>query len=148
MWKLIEYYKNDQFPAMQLVWPDNANRFPWEEGFAHSLTDKQPLLDRNAAFKFKEARNLGVFTTRQLLDLRGPILRVVHDHDSEWRFLTGDQVLEDDRIACLGDLVQRDPTLKKVFDLDYGEAADRTAVDEKWTRSKVEEEDGDVEEGS
>jgi hypothetical protein len=142
----IEYYKNDQFPAVQLVWPDDANRFPWEEGFAQSLTNKQPLLDRNVTFKFWEANNLGVFTTRQWLDLRQPILRVVHDHDGEWQFLTGDQLFEDIRIVGLEQLVKRDPTLNKVFDLDYGEAADRTAVGEKWTRSKVEEDEGDEDE--
>lgn len=141
----IEYYKNDQFPAMQLVWPDYENRFPWEEGFAHSLTDKQPLLDRNAAFKFREASDLGAFTTRQWLELDQPILRVVHDHDGDWQFLTGDQLLEDARIVCLADLVKRDPTLNKVFNLDYGEAADRTAVGEKWIRSKVEKDEGEEE---
>lgn len=144
----IEYYKNNQFPAIQLVWPDNANRFPWEEGFDHSLMDKQPLLDRNAAFKFREASSMGVFTTRQWLELDRPILRVVHDHDGDWQFLTGDQLLEDARIVCLADLVERDPTLNKVFNLDYGEAAERAAVGEKWTRSEVAEEEEDEEEDS
>lgn len=87
----IEYYKNSQFPAMQLVWPDNTNRFPCEEGFTNSLTNKQPLLDRNAAFKFREGTDLGVFTTRPWLELDRPILRVVHDHDGDRQFLTGDQ---------------------------------------------------------
>lgn len=60
----IEYYKNSQFPAIRLLWPDNANRFPWEAGFALNLMDKQLLLGRKAAFKFRE--NWGGFSSSLL----------------------------------------------------------------------------------
>jgi hypothetical protein len=143
----IRYYKRNDFPALQLVWPDNENRFPWEDGFAKGLIDKQPLLDRNASFKFRETKNLAVFTTRQWLDLQQPIVEVVHDHNGDWQFLTGDQELEDLKIVAIGQIIQKDPTLNEVFNLDYGEAAKRAAIGAKWFRSKIEEEVKEAEEG-
>lgn len=138
----IRHYKRSDFPALQLVWPDNDNRFPWEAGFSANLLDKQPLLDRNATFKFKEATNLGVFTSRQWLEDDQPILYVVHNHDGDWQFLTGNEgEAEDIRLVCLADMVQKDPTLNTVFNLDYGETAERTTIGGIWTRSELEEEE-------
>jgi hypothetical protein len=139
----LKYYQLDQIPAMQLVWTDRENRFPWDTGFEEEFVYKQPLLDRNADFKFREPTNLGIITTRQWLDLNQPILRVVHCHDGDWQFLTGDQVLSDGRIVALEQLVLEDPTLNELFNLDYGEAANRSHLGEQWTRSKVEEEKDD-----
>jgi hypothetical protein len=136
----LKYYQLDRIPAMQLIWTDRENRFPWDISFQDEFVYKQPLLDRNAAFKFREPTNLGIITTRQWLDLDQPILRVVHCHEGDWQFLTGDQVLDDGRIVALEQLVLQDPTLNEVFNLDYGEAADRSQAGGQWTRSKVEEE--------
>ena len=96
---------------------------------------RQPLLDRNADFKYRELRNLGVFTTRQWLEGRKPILRVVHDEEGDWQFLTGDQMPEDIKIVALEQLILSDPTLNQVFNLDYGEAADRNFIGDKWIRT-------------
>ena len=137
----LKYYQLDQIPAMQLVWTDRENRFPWDIDFEEEFFYKQPLLDRNADFKFREPTNLGTFTTRQWVDLKQPILRVVHDHDGDWQFLTGDQVLSDGRIVAMEQLVLQDPTLNELFNLEYGEAADRSHVGDRWTRSKVEKEE-------
>jgi len=137
----IRHYKHSDFPAVQLIWPDNDNRFPWEEGFAQKLTDKQPLLDRNASFKFKESKNLAVFTTRQWLDLKQPILEVVHHHNGDWQFLTGDQGMQDIKIVGLNQIIQKDLTLNEVFNLDYGETASRAGIGAKWLRSTIEEEE-------
>lgn len=98
---------------------------------------KQPLLDRNADFKFNEPKNLTVFTTRQWIEEQKPILRVVHDKDRDWQFLTG-EMAEDIGIAALAELIKRDHTLNEVFDLEYGEEAERDFLGGKWTRNKVE----------
>lgn len=135
-----EHYMGEQFEAIQLIWTDTNNKFPWEENFEEKFLHTQPLLDRNAEFKFGEAQNLATFTTRQWLELREPILRVVHDHDGDWQFLTGDQMPEDIKTVALEQLVLRDKTLNDVFDLNYGEAADRDSIGGPWTRSKVEKE--------
>jgi hypothetical protein len=48
---------------------------------------------------------------------------------------------EDIKIVALEELVLRDKTLNEVFDLDYGEAADRDSIGGQWKRSKVENEE-------
>lgn len=137
----LEHYKGRQFEALQLIWTDRNDKFPWEENFEKEFLYKQPLLDRNADFKFREPKNLTTFTTRQWLELGKPILRVVHDHDGDWQFLTGDQMPEDIKIVALEELILRDKTLNNVFDLDYGESADRNSLGGQWTKSKVEKEE-------
>jgi len=134
----INYYDTKDFPALQLVWTDRNDKFPWENNFEEKFLYDQPLLDRNTDFKFREPKNLGAFTTRQWLDLGRPILRVVHDEDGDWQFLTDDQTLEDACIVALEQLVIKDKTLNEVFDLDYGQAADREFIGGQWTKTKVE----------
>jgi hypothetical protein len=133
----INYYGSDNFHGLQLVWTDRNDKFPWEEGFEDVFVYKQPMLDRNADFKFREPKNLTTFTTRKWLELSKPILRVVHDDEGDWQFLTGDQMPEDIRIVALEQLILRDKTLNEVFNLDYGEAAERDFIDGSWIRNKV-----------
>lgn len=129
----IEYYNTDSFPALQLIWTDKNNRFPWEENFQKEFLYTQPLLDRNADFKFREAKNLGIFTTKQWLQLGEPILRVVHDNDGDWQFLTKDFMPEDVKIVALEQMILKDKTLNDIFYLDYGQAAERESVGGEWT---------------
>lgn len=136
----MEFYNYEKFPALQMVWPDRVGKFPWEDGFEERLTDVQPLLDRNADFKFREAANLGVFTTRQWLEDSRPILRVIHENDGDWQFLTGDQYPDDIRLVALSKIVKKDPSLNEVFNLGYGEVAERKSIGERWVREKVSEE--------
>lgn len=140
----IDFYNSKEFPALQLVWPDRNNKFPWEKDFEEDFIYKQPLLDRNGLFKFREPKNLATFTTRQWLELKKPILRVVHEEDGDWQFLTGDQMPEDIKVVALEQLILRDNTLNDVFNLGYGEAADRDFVGGKWKRSKVENEEDEL----
>ncbi len=137
----INYYGSDQFPALQFVWTDRNNKFPWDDNFEEEFKYRQPLLDRNVNFKFREARNLGIFTTRQWLELNKPILRVVHEEDGDWQFLTGDHLPEDITLVALEQMTLKDKTLNEIFDLDYGETADREFVGAKWTRSLKQEVD-------
>jgi hypothetical protein len=134
----LNYYDKTKFPAVQLVWTDRNDKFPWEKDFEEKFLHDQPLLDRNSDFKFREAKNLAVFTTRQWLTLDKPILRVVHDTDGDWQFLTGDQMPDDIRLVTLEEVVSRDKTLNEVFDLDYGYSMDRDFIGGKWTKIKLE----------
>ncbi|CAN5248892.1 hypothetical protein BH11BAC5_BH11BAC5_08500 [soil metagenome] len=133
----INFYESKDFPALQLVWTDRANNFPWEKDYEEEFKYRQPLLDRNANFKFREAQNLATFTTRQWLELHKPILRVIHDSEGDWQFLTGDQMPEDIKIVALEQIILKDKTLNDVFNLDYGESAEREFVGGKWTREKM-----------
>lgn len=131
----IWFNQTSNFPALQLVWTDRQNRYPWEDGFEDEFKFIQPLLDRNAAFKFLEEKNLAVFTTRQWLEEKKPILRVVHEEDGDWQFLTGDQMPEDIRIVALEQMTIHDPTINELFNLEYGQVAERAFVGDKWIRS-------------
>lgn len=137
----LNYYGEEKFTALELIWTDQNDRFPWEEDFEEQFLHKQPLLDRNADFKFSEAKNLATFTTRQWVENHKPILRVVHDADGDWQFLTGDQMAEDIRIVALEQLILRDNTLNEVFDLEYGQSAERDFPGGRWTKTKLEDED-------
>jgi len=132
------YYKDGDFDALQLVWTDLNDRFPWEENFEEEFLFKQPLLDRNADFKFYESQNLATFTTRQWVEDNKPIVRVVHDDDGDWQFLTGDQMPEDIKIVALKELISRDNTLNELFDLEYSETAERESINDPWIRNKIE----------
>ena len=138
---VIDFYNSKEFPALQLVWTDRKDKFPWEADFEKEIIYRQPLLDRNAEFKFREVKNLATFTTRQWIEQQKPILRVIHDSDGDWQFLTGDQVPGDIRIVALKELILRDKTLNEIFDLDYGEDAEREFLGGQWTRSKFEYDD-------
>lgn len=130
----IEYYKTDNFPALQFVWTDRNNKFPWDDNFEEEFKYQQPLLDRNTDFKFREAKNLGIFTTKQWLEFGKPILRVIHDKDGDWQFLTNDQMPDDIELVALEQMTLKDKTLNEIFDLDYGESAEREFIGAKWNR--------------
>ncbi len=132
----IWFNKGLEFPILQLVWTDRNNKFPWQDGYEKELVYRQPLLDRNADFKFREVKNLAIFTTRQWLEQSKPILHVVHDNEGDWQFLTGDQMPEDIKIVALEQMILRDGSLNDVFNLDYGERAERIGLNQKWERSK------------
>ena len=139
----IDFYDTKDFPTLQLVWTDRNNKFPWESDFEEEFIYRQPLLDRNADFKFREVKNLATFTTRQWIEQQKPILRVIHDKDGDWQFLTGDQMPDDIKLVALEQLILKDNTLNEVFDLEYDEEAEREFIGGQWTRNKFEYEDDD-----
>ena len=40
------FYKGNDFPTLQCIWPDKTHRFPWEDGFYQAWAYAQPLLFR------------------------------------------------------------------------------------------------------
>jgi hypothetical protein len=137
----IWFNDQEEFPAAQLVWTDRKDKFPWDIDYEKEFEIKQPLLDRNADFKFREVKNLAVFTTRQWIELNKPILRVIHDSDGDWQFLTGDQMPDDIKVVALEQMVLRDKTLNEVFNLEYGEEAEREYIGGEWVRNYIEIDD-------
>lgn len=127
------YYGNTfDFPLLQLIWPDKEHQFPWEDGFNPAWRFKQPLLDRNTDFKFREERNLGVYTTRQAFD-GGPILYIYHNADGDWQFHTGPEPqMEDVMLVCLDEITKLDPTVNGVAQLGYGKRAVRADREARW----------------
>jgi hypothetical protein len=126
------FYKSWDFPALQIVWPDKQSLYPWDEGFNPNWKAAQPLLDRDTDFKFREERNLAVFTTRQVLEGL-PILRVSHEADGDWQFLcdtTSD--VDDLKIVALEQIVKHDPSINELYQLNYGWSAWRETPEHDW----------------
>ncbi len=134
---VIDFYQTEDFPALQLVWTDRNHHFPWDADFEEEFKFKQPLLDRNAHFKFAEEPTLAVQCSRQFQNGSQPIIQVIHRQDGAWAFLTGDFKEEDSCTVGLAELIAQDASLNNLFNLDYGEQATRTAADAKWMRSTV-----------
>ena len=127
------------FPALQIVWPDKQSLFPWEEGFNPDWKAGQPLLDRDSDFKFREERDVAVFTTRPVLEGL-PILRVSHDADGEWQFLcTTTTDAADLKIVALSEIVRRDLSVNELFQLSYGWSAWRESPEAAWETWKHDE---------
>lgn len=122
------------FPAYELVWTDRNLKFPWEEGFEAEFKFKQPLLDRNANFKFFEEKNLEVLCSKGFNEGQ-PIVKVIHTLEGDWEFQTSGHTLEYSQFMALEDLIIKDPSLNDLFDLDYGQKAERKSPSEKWNKS-------------
>lgn len=121
------FYKGDDFPVLQLVWPDKENKWPWEIDFNHRWIWTQPLLEHwpdektKSHWVFDEPRNLAVFTTSRVLDENYPILLVYHDDEGDWQFLCGTtDAPEQCKHICLNDIVERDPSVNDIADLPPG----------------------------
>lgn len=88
--------------------------------------------------KFNENPALGVLTTKAVLS-GSPILMVTHDSDDGgWQFICGTTNNPDDgRIVHLEDIVEMDPTVQEVADLDLGWIAYRAEVGGAWKREPL-----------
>lgn len=133
------FYNSRNFPALQLVWPDKKNKFPWEAGFNAELKFNQPLLDRNTDFKFLEERDTRAFTTRQVLEGQ-PISYVHHNERGEWQFMSDTKPnAKDARIVCLEDITKLDPSVNSLYFLPYGWTAWRNSTSEGWKTANLAE---------
>ena len=128
------WFNKNIFPALQLVWPDKNNLFPWEDKFDNKYLLNQPLLDRNSNFKFFESKILGVFTTKQVMYQNYPVLDVYHDiEDGSWQFLCGTTTDPKDLIlVCLEEVIKKDLSLNELFYLELGKSAHRKSINDKW----------------
>lgn len=90
---------------------------------------------------FADPPNTAVFTTRSVLEGGEPILRVTHDQDdSGWQFHAGRQpMIRDAMIVALEEVVEHDPSVAQLADLEIGWVATRESVDAPWRRQPREE---------
>jgi hypothetical protein len=131
----VDYYEEHKFAALELIWTDENNAFPWDKKYNRDFQFSQPLLDRNMTFKFMEERNLNVFVAYQFLENGALITKVVHDTEGDWYFHTIDSRASDLGNTTLEQIVRADSTLNDLFSLDYEEQAIRGSRDEVWIRS-------------
>jgi len=133
------FYRGDDFPALQCVWPDSRHRYPWHPEATPDLIRRQPVLSSDTSWPFHEGKNRAVFTTRPVLEENQPILLVNHDSESDWHFLCGTTNRPEDwQLVLLGCIFDRDRTLAEVVDLPEGWNAYRRAKGAAWDREKAE----------
>jgi hypothetical protein len=80
-----------------------------------------------------------VFTTKQVVKNRKPILFVTHDaDDGTWQFHSGDIArAEDAMILALSEIVEIDPTVAELADLPLGYKASRISPSSPWKRHQA-----------
>jgi len=137
------YNDYKEFPAIQLIWPDNNSNYMWDSGYAETLKFNQPLLEDELDFKFFEEKNVAVFSVKQVFDEKHPILYVSHDDDDgAWQFLPGFEVGQEDvMVVALEQVTKLDPTINELFNLPTGYYATRKSIEDKWVRHQSESED-------
>ncbi|WP_324674952.1 DUF4262 domain-containing protein [Hymenobacter sp. GOD-10R] len=138
------YYNFEQFPAIQLLWPDEQSKYPWDAEHDERYKFSQPLLEHKLDFKFFEERNTAVFVAQQVFKENKPILRVRHDEeDGAWQFLTDAPATTDTiMLVALEQVVKHDPTINALFDLPTGQSAFREFVGGDWKRVEVTKREG------
>ncbi len=137
------YYDGYDFPVLQLIWPDKSGCYPHRTDFNPDWKFYQPLLDRNTDFLFYEERNLGVYTTKQVLDGE-PILYVYHNADGDWQFHSSiDPDINEAKLVCLSEIVKLDPSVNELYDLQYGWSAWRENIDSEWEYGEDQDEENE-----
>lgn len=134
---VVDFYEEGKFSALELIWTDDNDSFPWDKDHDADFRFSQPLLDRNMAFKFMEEKNLKVSAAFQFLENGALITRIVHDTEGDWHFHTLDSRPGDMESTTLGQIVQSDSTINDLFYLDYEEQAVRGSRSEVWMKSKL-----------
>lgn len=87
-------------------------------------------------YKFSDAKNTAVITTKDIIHKKKDILIVTHDsEDGMWQFLDGSDVTEDDAaVVSLYEMTGIDGSINELYDLPFGWRAFRNNKSEKWTR--------------
>jgi hypothetical protein len=150
------YYGGNDFPVLQMIYPDLQNRFPEDEGFDNTF--EQPLLQPQAPmtraendfwastdptsslfnWKFPDDPHARAFLSETVHQGVEPVTYVSHDaDDGAWQFL-GDSMSDGGGpvISCLHHPIDRDPSIAELADLPMGWYAQRTQVGKPWTRKK------------
>ncbi len=136
------FYLGRPVPFQQLVWPDAAGRWPWDEQATASSRTRQAFawlpVDQHPAGGWRLLGEFGddfplpaeadswALTTRSVLDgTRGPALVLFDDEVFDVLDDRGHDA-DDLCVTHLGALVQRHPALRDLGDLRDGSAATRT----------------------
>jgi len=135
------YYcrSRQQYEALQIVWPDNYDKWPWQKEYRADWAFFQPLLDRDQDFWFLEHRDTLVMSTRHVEE--GARVRYVyHNADGTWQF----HALEEPDMAdacqlTFAALVQLDAGLNRLYDLERGMCAYRSHDCDDWIIAPIPE---------
>ncbi|ASE62552.1 hypothetical protein CEQ15_14135 [Chryseobacterium indologenes] len=85
--------------------------------------------------------NEAIITTRFVLENNSVIISVYKHTEGEWQFFGNeDNISEDDaRVISLKEILQIDPSLKALLDIDAGSHAYRESKEDNWKVEKYED---------
>lgn len=149
---VLDFYRGQPVPVIQLVWPDGDGRLPWAPGCDPECVAAQPRLWDRAArqpawatapdppgWAFAIPPDTVVAAGVPVAYGAAPATAVVHDEDGEWEFLgDGDDNVELSMVH-LAHLVARQPDLALLADLPAGWEAQRMGPGA-WQRFPLDEE--------
>jgi hypothetical protein len=77
---------------------------------------------------------LAVITTKFVLENNSPIVSVFKDSEGDWQFFGKEQgiVEEDSRVVSLEEILQIDPSIEELINMDNESHAWRKALGEIW----------------
>jgi hypothetical protein len=162
MFRTKWFYEDGQIPVLQIVYPDKANRFQWEDGFDNyflqpilnddiqgraerdfwALNDAQSVLFN---WKFSDPPYTRVFLSEAVHQKREAVTYVSHDtSDGAWQFL-GDTMASSGSpvVSCFHHPVEDDRSLEELCDLPLGWFAVREKAGSPWQRFKKQPGDND-----
>ncbi len=133
----LGFYETDDFPVLQLFWPDREGLFPWQSGFDPDLFGAQPLLDESNLV----LANVGRDARERFVEEEGPeALRAswaelfvdlpAEQRDQaveDWRWLVG-PTAKLFRVTLFGDLFLQTPD-GHIHWLDTGSAVYEEVAD-------------------
>lgn len=93
-----------------------------------------------AEWKFKDAKNLAVVSTRKIFGQGGWIAYVSHDaQDNSWQFYGNEDEVDQHDLILVGlvEIVELDETVEQLADLPLGWHAWRDAKTSPWKRGKM-----------
>lgn len=78
-----------------------------------------------------------VFTTTFVMTGNSPVVKVIHDRDDDWQFLSAEGAdMSQVMLVSLLEIVDRDKTINELSSLPMGQQAARKQVGDKWVVSK------------
>lgn len=81
--------------------------------------------------------NQAVITTNHIIN-GAPILEVIHDEEGDWQFMGGQDVTEENAsVVSLEQILEIDPSVKDVLDIDSSTVAFRVNEECKWQIQKM-----------
>lgn len=150
---VLDFYRGQPVPVVQLVWPDAAGRWPWDRGCEPDCIAAQPRLwDRVASqprwatapdppgWAFPVHPDTPVAASPAVAFGQAMAAAVIHDTDGEWEFLAEGDDGADLTIVHLFHLAARQKDLAVLADLPPGWEAERMAPGA-WQRHPLDEED-------
>jgi len=150
------FYGDDSFPVFPCVYPDLEGKFPWEDSFDATWRSGQALLFSGAPitpleknswasnnpesslydWKFSDPPHTGVYTTKRIMNGEEPVVYVSPDgEDGAWQFHGhSESKVESATLLCFHHIVDKDPSIKDLFDLPRGWCATRDRPSDPWVR--------------